>query len=52
VKGASFAGFYYISLNKKTGEVRGYYYHHSSVPNQQLILEYVPHRSFAEFQFR
>ncbi|KAG0017581.1 hypothetical protein BGZ80_008145 [Entomortierella chlamydospora] len=28
--GASFAGFYYICYNKQTGQISGYYYHHTS----------------------
>jgi hypothetical protein len=30
ITGASFAGFYYICYNKRTGDINGYYYHQSS----------------------
>ena len=30
ISGASFAGFYYISFQKSTSSIEGYYYHKSS----------------------
>ncbi|KAF9968417.1 hypothetical protein BGZ70_004063 [Mortierella alpina] len=53
ITGASFAGFYYICYHKLTGQIRGYYYHHSSEKFQQLILEHVEERkSFGSYEFR
>ncbi|KAF9127498.1 hypothetical protein BGW39_005832 [Mortierella sp. 14UC] len=37
ISGASFAGFYYISYDKLTGRIVGYYYHHSS---EKIVQEY------------
>ncbi len=42
IDGASFAGFYYISFNQKTGNISGLYFHKSSEKFQQLELSYVP----------
>lgn len=42
VKGASFAGFYYLSLNQVSGNITGLYFHRSSDMFQQLNLSFVP----------
>ncbi|KAG0363547.1 hypothetical protein BG005_010745 [Podila minutissima] len=53
ISGASFAGFYYICYNKSTGQINGYYYHHTSEKFQQLILNHVEERtSFGSYEFR
>ncbi|KAF9578230.1 hypothetical protein BGW38_006082 [Lunasporangiospora selenospora] len=53
INGASFAGFYYICYNKRTGEINGYYWHKTSEKFQELILKHVPERNaFGSFEFR
>ncbi|KAK3831786.1 MAG: vacuolar import and degradation protein-domain-containing protein [Linnemannia elongata] len=53
ITGASFAGFYYICYNKRTGHINGYYYHQSSEKFQQLTLSHVEERkSFGSYEFR
>ncbi|KAG0359934.1 hypothetical protein BGX24_005665, partial [Mortierella sp. AD032] len=53
ITGASFAGFYYICYNKRTGDINGYYYHQSSEKFQQLTLSHVEERrSFGSYEFR
>ncbi|KAF9933664.1 hypothetical protein FBU30_004907 [Linnemannia zychae] len=53
ISGASFAGFYYICYNKRTGQIDGYYYHQSSEKFQQLILSHVEEpKSFGSYEFR
>ncbi|KAF9350239.1 GID complex subunit 4, VID24 [Mortierella sp. AD094] len=52
ISGASFAGFYYICYNKKTGSISGYYYHHTSEKFQQLLLSHVEDRTSSSFEFR
>ncbi|KAG0280051.1 hypothetical protein BGZ95_011430 [Linnemannia exigua] len=53
ITGASFAGFYYICYNKRTGDINGYYYHQSSEKFQQLTLSHVEGRkSFGSYEFR
>ncbi|KAF9095855.1 GID complex subunit 4, VID24 [Mortierella sp. GBA35] len=53
ITGASFAGFYYICYNKRTGHINGYYYHQSSEKFQQLTLTHVEERgSFGSYEFR
>lgn len=42
IKGASFAGFYYICFNRVTGNVVGLYYHKYTDRFQQLNLSFVP----------
>lgn len=42
VKGASFAGFYYLSFNQISGNITGLYFHRSSDMFQQLNLSFVP----------
>lgn len=42
IKGASFAGFYYICFNQLTGGISGLYFHKSSDKFQQLDLNHVP----------
>ncbi|KAF9357620.1 hypothetical protein BGX26_003411 [Mortierella sp. AD094] len=53
IVGASFAGFYYICYNKQTGQISGYYYHHTSDKFQRLSLSHVEGRnSFGSYEFR
>lgn len=42
IKGASFAGFYYICFNQLTGSINGLYFYKSSDRFQQLELSHVP----------
>lgn len=49
--GASFAGFYYICLNKRTNTISGYYYHNTSEMFQELTLDYVSDQTFESFDF-
>ena len=51
ISGASFSGFYYICLNKRTGVIDGLYFHSSSEWFQALRLEHVPARSFGAYEF-
>lgn len=52
IDGASFAGFYYISFNQKTGNISGLYFHKSSEKFQQLELSYVSSRGIgSSYQF-
>ncbi|VEL39876.1 unnamed protein product [Protopolystoma xenopodis] len=52
INGASFAGFYYISLNRVDGKITGYYYHLYSERYQSLNLSYRPEKAQTMFQFR
>lgn len=55
VEGASYAGFYYICLNKRTSQIKGYYFHISEhfESFQSLDLEMdVGERSTQAFEFR
>jgi len=53
IDGASFAGFYYISFNQKTGNISGLYFHKSSEKFQQLELSYVPNYGISSnYQFQ
>lgn len=56
IEGASYAGFYYICMSKKTGNIRGYYYHVSDnfffESFQTLDLKFNEQRSSAIYQFR
>ena len=40
IHGASFAGFYYICLERRTGKISGLYFHHNSEWFQHLELEH------------
>lgn len=42
IKGASFAGFYYICFNQVSGHVSGLYFHKLTDKFQQLTLSFVP----------
>lgn len=42
IKGASFAGFYYVCLNVRTGSITGLYFHKFTDRFQQLDLSHVP----------
>ena len=42
IKGASFAGFYYICFNQSTGSFEGIYYHKYTDKFQQLNLSFIP----------
>ncbi|KAF9364111.1 GID complex subunit 4, VID24 [Mortierella sp. NVP85] len=54
IPGASFEGFYYISYNKSTGDIEGYYYHKTSERFQKLTLAHVADQplSFGSYEFR
>jgi hypothetical protein len=52
LKGASFAGFYYICFNRRTGRIDGLYYHSQSEMYQRLSLTLDEDRKFATFDFR
>lgn len=52
VHGASYAGFYYIAYDMRKMAVEGYYYHRESKDFQKLVLEYVPSKVSACFEFR
>ncbi|KAH8864838.1 Vacuolar import and degradation protein 24 [Schistosoma japonicum] len=52
IEGASFAGFYYIGLQKSVGHVLGYYYHLNSEMFQSLELKYKPESTPSIFQLR
>ncbi|EFA80440.1 prolyl-tRNA synthetase [Heterostelium album PN500] len=40
IEGASYEGFYYISYQRSTGTIKGYYYHHLSEWYQSLELKH------------
>lgn len=44
IKGASFAGFYYICFNQLSGQISGLYFHGQTDKFQQLTLSFVPDR--------
>lgn len=53
IDGASFAGFYYISFNQKTGNISGLYFHKSSEKFQQLELSHVSNNGISStYQFQ
>jgi len=52
IKGASFAGFYYICFSRRTGRVEGLYYHSMSEMYQRLALSMVEERQFKMYSFR
>ncbi|KAK3755912.1 hypothetical protein QZH41_019434 [Actinostola sp. cb2023] len=52
INGASFAGFYYICLQKSTASIEGYYYHRSSEWFQSLNLTHIPDHSQPIYEFR
>jgi hypothetical protein len=52
ISGASIAGFYYISLQKSTGTIDGYYYQKSTEWFQSLTLAHVPERTVQMYEFR
>jgi len=52
IAGASFAGFYYICMNKRTGVIEGLYFHESSEWFQALHLEHVNDRIVEKYSFR
>eukprot|EP00051_Salpingoeca_urceolata_P019563 m.286989 g.286989 ORF g.286989 m.286989 type:complete len:268 (+) comp19442_c2_seq1:171-974(+) len=52
IKGASFAGFYYVCFCKSTGTINGYYYHSASEWFQELNLTLLPERGFGTYEFR
>ena len=52
INGASFSGFYYVCMNKISGEMEGVYYHQSSEMFQKLEIQHVGKRSFDTFEFR
>jgi len=51
IPGASFAGFYYICLNRRRPSIHGFYYHQTSEWFQCLELDYVNTRSSGIYQF-
>jgi len=52
INGASFAGFYYISLQKSNASIEGYYYHKNSEWFQSLSLTHAPERTYQVYEFR
>lgn len=52
IKGASFAGFYYICFNRRKGIIEGLYYHSASEWFQALRLELQAERCFPAYDFR
>jgi len=42
ILGACYAGFYYVSYQKSTGSITGWYYHKNSELNQKLTLKHCP----------
>ncbi|GAU98374.1 hypothetical protein RvY_09529 [Ramazzottius varieornatus] len=52
ISGASFAGFYYICLQKSLGTIEGLYYHRSSELYQSLSLKHIAAQSFEVYRFR
>lgn len=52
VNGASFAGFYYICLQKSTNVIEGYYFHRNSEMYQSLTLKHVPQYCTGVYEFR
>lgn len=52
IRGASFAGFYYICYCRSTRSFEGLYYHTSSEKFQRLELSLVPDDKFGTFAFR
>lgn len=36
--GLTIAGWYYVELSRRTGEITGYYYDSSSSPFQRMVL--------------
>jgi hypothetical protein len=52
IKGASFAGFYYVCFCKETGATEGFYFHDQSEKFQRLDLTLVQERKFPAFEFR
>mmetsp|Transcript_31990 Transcript_31990/g.66907 ORF Transcript_31990/g.66907 Transcript_31990/m.66907 type:complete len:86 (+) Transcript_31990:419-676(+) len=51
IQGASFAGFYYICLDSRTGAILGFYYHQSSEMFQSLHMRHVPARTSGTWEF-
>ncbi|XP_055330986.1 glucose-induced degradation protein 4 homolog [Paramacrobiotus metropolitanus] len=52
INGASFAGFYYICLQKSLGTIEGLYYHRSSELYQSLSLKHISACNYEVYQFR
>eukprot|EP01132_Coremiostelium_polycephalum_P002681 gene2681-3326_t len=52
IEGASYEGFYYISYQRSTGTIKGYYYHFSSEWYQSLELHHEKQKSFPVYEFR
>jgi len=53
IKGASFAGFYYICFRRSEGSIEGLYFGSTSTePFQKLSLNLVRDNKFATFQYR
>eukprot|EP00123_Amoebidium_parasiticum_P020762 comp5594_c0_seq1/m.1501 comp5594_c0_seq1/g.1501 ORF comp5594_c0_seq1/g.1501 comp5594_c0_seq1/m.1501 type:complete len:194 (-) comp5594_c0_seq1:566-1147(-) len=52
IAGASFAGFYYISYQRSTDTIEGYYYHKKSDWFQSLQLKHVKQKTLPFFEFR
>ncbi|KAK6525445.1 hypothetical protein TWF694_005581 [Orbilia ellipsospora] len=50
--GLTITGFYFVSLERRTGRIEGYYYDPHSAPYQRLELTPVPMRSFPAYTFR
>lgn len=52
LKGATFAGFYYICFNRRSGRIDGLYYHAESEMYQRLYLTLNEDRKFGSCEFR
>ncbi|KAN0014812.1 hypothetical protein ACTFIU_001130 [Dictyostelium citrinum] len=52
IEGASYEGFYYISYQRSTGSIKGYYYHVSSEQFQSLELFHDVENCFPIYEFR
>lgn len=53
LQGASYAGFYYICFNQKSGDILGFYFHNKSDRFQQLALMHVADSgAWPTFEFR
>lgn len=51
IKGASFAGFYYICFNQVDGALQGMYYHKFSDKFQRLMLSPIDSTSYSVFEY-
>jgi hypothetical protein len=52
IRGASYAGFYYLCCLIPSATIEGYYHYRTSDCSQSLSLKHVPQGSFGVFEFR